>query len=152
MKSIKIVSKFFTKSSLVPAKAYQRALAKSENRKIHRLHVVEAITLSNSNEFFKSKIRAIGRAVPGDFVIVIYYKAEMVMKSKPTASVKKSKAPIESPNVLKIVKPFMNNISAAAAKSKAIIIELTSFNNTHLIKPTSRIIALHSPLHLPVAA
>jgi len=147
MQSIKIVTGFFSKTTAMSERAHQRRLAKASNKKIAIIKTVDACTVYDSNTFFRSKIKKFGNPVPGQLVIIIYYK-ELTVK---VAKIKKPK-PIDmiepAQNVIPLRAPKMVNlkVSEKSAKARTILIKLYTKNNSNLIKKTGRTFEFR-PLH-----
>ena len=148
MNTIKIIKGFFNEKTANRVKASQEGLAIEQGLDIVNIDVVEACVLCNKNTWFKSKVRAIGKPVVGQFMVVIYYKVSedfvaLPMQSKQNA-VKK---------ILTSIKTVVSiTMTEAAQKAREILKKLSVANNTHLVSTLSSIFPAQQSYYTAIAA
>ncbi len=150
--SVKVIARFFNKTTAKNEITYQRKLAKQCGKKIAEIEAADAYSVYN-NAFFKAKIQKIGSPESGQLIIVVYYKTEVITSRK-----KKKSKPIDmiepEQNVIPLRAPKMVNlkVSEKAAKARTILIALNTKNNSNLIKKTGRTFEFRPSYHLELIA
>jgi len=138
MRNVKVIGQFFSAFGAQVEKRRQVKNAGKAGKENVEVVIEDAYTLYMGNDWFKSKIVKIGRPEPGQKVVVVYYKvaAAQVVSIENTKRIDMVK-PVDKTIGLKFVKPEAK-VSLGAAISKAILVELVTVNNTHIITRYSK--------------
>ena len=148
MTTIKIIKGFFNEKIANRIKSTHEVLAIEQGLDIVNIDVVEACVLCNKNTWFKSKVRAIGKPVVGQFMVVIYYKVSENFVALPIQSKQNA-----AKRILTTIKAVVSiTITEAAQKAKEILKRLSVANNTHLVTTLSNIFPELQSYYSPIAA
>ena len=152
MKNVKVIGRLFSEFAAQVEKRQQLKIAAVAGNDNVEVVICDAYASYMGSAWFKSKIVKIGRPVPGQKIVVVYYnvaaaQVENISNPKSIDMIKPVKKTIE----FKVVKPAAK-LSLRAAKEKAILIELACINNTHLVCGSSKLIRFRPSYNLGLAS